>query len=414
MRLVRRLLLPLVCCALGGCETLVAIDKAMYATTEALTEKDRVTGARSLSLADRAGQIARGNQAAEAMIADARAKGKKVNGELDPAMYQRIVTIFNRLHSVSHLREESWHPTLLESERWNAFTTGGTYFVVHSALAKELSNDDELAAVIAHEMAHTAANHGFERTAYLQLNAMGGSKSAKRDSFAAAFTHENEIEADRIGVLYCALAGYDPTAAARIWQRQHASRGSSMEMVRTHPTDVERARLARHAAAAVMKHYSAGQTNPNFEAILGSNELFAKRAHEPAAGKGGGLAAALSAALSTYAQREKAKAEEQRQRLQRGFVQSATSLTTVVASKPIARNVWRFTLRYGGYLTLTDLSFRAAFRDRTGRPVSANRSLKGALRPNTTFTVDFLLDSLQTHRIDPRSAQVSITNARAI
>jgi predicted Zn-dependent protease len=220
---------------LSGCETVQSIDRGLHSSTEAVTERDRVTGQRTLSVQNRSQQIQQGNQFVEQFMAKAKASGKRLNGDYNPVAHERIRRIFARLHQVSHVRDEQWTPVLVEEKTWNAFTTGGTYFVVNSGLEEDLKDDAELANVIAHEVAHTVANHVFERQSYMQLSALSGSRSTRRETFPAAFTHENEAEADRIAVLYCALAGYDPYAGARIWRRMHQRSGNDALFVHDHP-----------------------------------------------------------------------------------------------------------------------------------------------------------------------------------
>ncbi len=137
---------------LSGCQVLQSIDKGLYDVAEAVTETDRVTGQRALSTANRSQQIAQGNQYVEKMLQDERKKGRRVDAALDARQYQRLVRIFDRIHPVSHLRQERWKPVLIDRDSFNAFTTGGTYIVVHLGLMKQL-NDAEVAAVVGHEIA---------------------------------------------------------------------------------------------------------------------------------------------------------------------------------------------------------------------------------------------------------------------
>lgn len=400
--------------ALTGCETMMAIDRGLYSATETVTERDRVTGQRSLSLADRQQQIQKGNQFAEKILADAKTSGKRLNDEYDVRAYERIKRIFLQLHQVSHLSHEEWTPVLVEENAWNAFTTGGTYFVIYSALEKDLQDDSELANVIAHEMAHTVANHAFERHGYLQLNALSGSKSAKRDTFQAAFTHENEAEADRIAVLYCALAGFDPYAGSRIWERMHQQSGNDALFVHDHPMNSERAQEAERVAGLVQKYYVAGKVNPSYREVIEKNELFSAQNSEVSAGEGGGFLAALNAGLSTFQQKQQAKFEEQRQQNRMQFMQSVQRVSRIVGSDSISPNQWRVTVLYQGNLSLTDLNFKAIVHRDSGEPLIITQNLNGVLNPNTTFCVDFVSTELDAYRTNPGNVQFLYDNARAL
>lgn len=168
-----------------------------------------MTGQRTLSVADRSAQIKQGNAAVEQLLSAEKKAGRKVDAALDRQQYQRLIRIFDRVHQVSHLNQERWQPILIDRDSFNAFTTGGTYIVVHRGLMQQL-NDDEVAAVIGHEIAHTVANHVGERQTSQQLSLLASS-AARQQGYQAAFTHELEREVDRIGVsaiLSTALGAY--------------------------------------------------------------------------------------------------------------------------------------------------------------------------------------------------------------
>ncbi|MGH9957668.1 MAG: M48 family metallopeptidase [Pyrinomonadaceae bacterium] len=400
---------------LSACETMQEIDRGLYSATEAVTERDTITGQRTLSLQDRKQQIEKGNEFAEQLIVAARTSDKRLNEDYSLAAYERIKRIFFRLHQVSHVRDEQWTPVLIEDKEWNAFTTGGTYFVINSGLEEDLSDDSELANVIAHEMAHSVANHLFERASYLHLNALGGSKSAKRETFRDAFTHENEAEADRVAVLYCALAGYDPFAGARIWQRKHQRSGDNALLVHNHPMNSERAARAQKVASQVSKYYVSGEINPEFAAILANNPVYATEAESKVdAGKGGGVLAALDAALNSVQQQQQAKLEEQRQQLRIEFMRAVDRVSSIVSSKPVGANRWRVTVRYDGNRALTDLSFKLKIERSGNEPLVITQHRSGILYPNSTFYVDFESDELDAYRTYAQSVSFIYDNVRAL
>lgn len=167
----------------------------------------------------------------------------------------------------------SWTPLLLPLPGFNAFVNGGTYLVVHYEVMNQVT-DDELAAILGHEIGHVAANHVYEGMTYQAVAALTKSHSAKREGFRTAYTHENEKEADEIGILYAALAGFDPFAASRIWARMFKETGNDIEnFVHDHPINSERETETRKIGAKVYTYYQAGKQNPDFERILVSNAL---------------------------------------------------------------------------------------------------------------------------------------------
>lgn len=399
----------------SACTTLESVDRGLHSASSAVTQRDKITGMRTISLQNRSQQIQKGNAYAEQFLAKAKVSGKKLNKDYDPVAYERITRIFSRLHQISHVRDETWTPVLVEENEWNAFTTGGTYFVINSGLEKDLKDDDELANVIAHEMAHTVANHAFESQSYMQLNALAGSKSVKRETFQAAFTHENEAEADRVAVLYCALAGYDPSAGARIWQRMHQKTGNDALFVHDHPMNSERAGLAQHTANLAIKYYTPNQINPNYESILKKNDVFGTQSSSKvAAGKGGGVLTVLETALTTMQQRERGKLEEQKQQLRIQFMQSVHRVSSIVASSPVAQNRWRVTVKYAGNQPLTDLGFKLSIQRIGQSPLVITQQLGGVLYPNTTFNVNFESPELDAYRTNNRNVSFVYDEARAI
>jgi len=415
MRVVSAWILSAAVILLSGCTLLQSVDRGIYSAVEAVTERDRLTGQRSLSVEDRAAQIQAGNQVTEKFLAEAKRSGKRLNADANPAAHRRIASIFSRLHQVSHLREEAWTPVLVEEPSWNAFTTGGTYFVIHSGLEADLKDDAELANVIAHEMAHTVANHAFEGRGHALLGALAGSKSAQRGTFQAAFTHENEAEADRVAVLYCALAGYDPHAGARIWQRMYRQSGNNALFVQDHPIHSERAAQAQHVATQLAKYYAPGRLNPDYLSVLQSNEVFEQASDIGVeAGSGGGILSALEATLNVVAQKEEAKDEEQRQQRRVEFMRRIQRASTIVSSSAISRTRWRVTVRYDGKRPLTDLSFKLIVKRHRADPLSITQHLSGVLRPNSRFNVDFESPELDAYRTSARNVIFVYDNARAL
>ena len=396
-----------------GCETLQTIDKGLYTAAESVTERDRVTGRRTLSLEDRQQQIATGNKRIKQFLAAQKKAGKRINEDYDAKAYERIQRIFERVHQVSHLRDEDIKPILLEGDEWNAFTTGGSYLVVYSGLERDLQDDAELGNVIAHELAHISANHAFEAQGTKTLSILTGSKAARRDTYQAAFSHEQEAEADRIAVLYSALAGYDPYAGQRVWERMYQKLGDNADMIHDHPMNSERAVMARRAASKVEKYYTPDWVNFDHEAILESNPLFSRDKTQVAAGEGGGLLAVLDVAAETYVQKYKAKNEERRQLQRVQFMRSVHQLTQVVHSTPVGPNAWRFTLAYRGNRPLTDLTFKGMFPGRSGKPMILTKRTPGILRPNSTFQVVFESPQLSAYSVHPNQARFGYETVRS-
>lgn len=296
---------------MGSC---AAVDRGLYDVGNSISSVNRVTGQRNLNFYSRPAQINQGNQATEQFLQQNYvSKGKKINADLDAKQFARLQTIFNRVHSVSHMKDEKWQVVLIPEDSFNAFVTGGTYVVVHQGLMNSAQSDDEIAAVMGHEIAHVAADHVFQTQSHSIGAALAGSKSVGRDSFQAAFSHENESEADSVGLLYAALAGYDPMAAVTLWERMGRQQGIFGVRFRSHPVSTERAAMNKELARIYRAYYSKGKINPDHVAILRDNPVFGYRETQGTAGEGGGLMALLETTAVAFQNQNRAKAEAQRQ-----------------------------------------------------------------------------------------------------
>lgn len=309
---------------LAGC---ASVDKGMMAVSDGISSKDPVTGQRQINLVSEEEEIRTAEAKTQQLLAAARQQGVTVDG----AHYEQVSRVFKRLVEVAHRKHLPWEVHVLDVDQFQAFTIGGGKVFVFSGLFRPdigVQTDDELAAVLAHEIAHVAARHASEREGQLGITKMT-SKKLRKDSYDAAFTTTQEDEADRYSVIYSALAGYDPKAGIAIWTRLHSALGSyTGDMLYDHPLNDDRARNLQSYAALAAQYYTPGTMNPQHEALLQSNAVFAyNEIQGPAAGEGGGFVALLETAANTYsevlqAQNEQAKrqikqAEQQRQAAQR-------------------------------------------------------------------------------------------------
>jgi len=128
-----------------------------------------------------------------------------------------------------------WEYNVLQTDQINAFCLPGGKIGVLTGLIEVVKNDDQLAAVIAHEMAHALAHHVSERIA--RERAVGhGLRSL-------SYNREQELEADHIGIFVMTFAGYDPQEAADFWTRMQRARGEGFklpEILSDHPSDEHR------------------------------------------------------------------------------------------------------------------------------------------------------------------------------
>lgn len=159
------------------------------------------------------------------------------------------------------VKNAEWEFVLFEDDSPNAFALPGGKVGVNTGLFDVAESDDELAVVMGHEIAHVTASHGAERYSRNMLAALGGvavgvavsgEDSSTRNLALAAYglgasvgvmlpySRLNESEADEIGLIYAARAGYDPRAAVRFWTRMKDAAeksGKTPEWLSTHPSD---------------------------------------------------------------------------------------------------------------------------------------------------------------------------------
>ena len=170
----------------------------------------------------------------------------------------RVRTIGRRIADVSGQPDLKWEFNVIEDKTPNAFALPGGKVAVHTGLFTVAKDDNQLAAVMAHEVGHAIARHGSERISTqmaVQLGLVGLSAAAGQEygqftNLAAQaaslgiilpFTRNQESEADHIGLILMAKAGYDPRAAVPLWENFKTAGGSRPpEFLSTHPAPQSR------------------------------------------------------------------------------------------------------------------------------------------------------------------------------
>ena len=181
----------------------------------------------------------------------------------DPAYNERVQRVGRRIAEAvgSDLPGAKWEFVVFDAPQTvNAFALPGGKVGVSSGLLILTDNDDQLAIVMGHEIAHVTARHGAQRVTEATLATLGGvvlelmthntaSHAAVLVGYGLAaggtvltFSRAHEREADYIGIRYAAKAGYDPRAAIAFWSKMaDVSEGSGLSLLlRTHPLTVTR------------------------------------------------------------------------------------------------------------------------------------------------------------------------------
>jgi predicted Zn-dependent protease len=289
-------------------------DEFLMQTAEILSKKDKITGLRSLNTVSDKQARQRGEATLQLILDEAKRQKVKIFKSGD-AEYERVNRIVERIVKASHYRdEENIRFEVVDFEDVNAFAFGGGNFVVFTGLMS-VANDDELAYIIAHELAHNAASHNEEQENFLRFKDVVGKKPSSE--YRTVFTNVNEQEADRVGIIYTALAGFDPCASATFWEKQKTYL-EEYSIFRTHPVNIERAATNRKVCKVVSKYYKKGEVSADVERVLRCNELFCNDlSADVAAGEGGGFLAMLEVLADSYIKNEQAKTEKKKQEQQK-------------------------------------------------------------------------------------------------
>jgi predicted Zn-dependent protease len=208
------------------------------------------------------------------VIGQARAQGRL---NRDPVMARRVRTIGERLvPPTAVFRSDAlaweWEFNVIHENTLNAWCMPGGKIAFYSGIIKRLKlDDDEIAAIMGHEIAHALREHGRERVsnhmmAKFGLNALqltGYSPLPPNEmgqlvqmAWLLPNSRGQETESDRIGVELAARAGYDPRAAVRVWEKMRAlSGGGGPEFMSTHPSHETRIADLQDYSQRVMHLY---------------------------------------------------------------------------------------------------------------------------------------------------------------
>jgi len=192
----------------------------------------------------------------------------------DPDLNRRLQEVGRRIAAASPHPEWDWQFTLIENDEPNAFALPGGKVGVNTGLFQVAKNDDQLATVLAHEVAHAVARHGAERMSQQVLMQAGlaGLGLATSPTYAALaaqaatltvilpYSRTQEAEADHIGLFYMAEAGYDPREAIALWENFESFGGERPpEFMSTHPAPGSRIENLRSLLPEVMPIYEANR-----------------------------------------------------------------------------------------------------------------------------------------------------------
>ncbi|MFM1881212.1 MAG: hypothetical protein RLZZ344_1446 [Pseudomonadota bacterium] len=189
------------------------------------------------------------------------AQKKALVPDTDPQL-QRLRQIAQRLQPHAYgwnpdARRWQWEVILLRSDQVNAFCMPGGKIAFYTGILNKLQlNDNEVAAIMGHEMAHALREHARAQMAKSQLTDIGASVLSELLGFGQAgrqvlgyggqllglkFSRDDETDADLVGLDISARAGYDPRSAVSLWRKMQAqSKGAPPQWLSTHPSSGSR------------------------------------------------------------------------------------------------------------------------------------------------------------------------------
>lgn len=177
----------------------------------------------------------------------------------------------------------SWEFNLVKSDEVNAFCMPGGKIVVYEGILPITQDETGLAVVLGHEVAHAVAKHANERMSQQMISqygsqalglglALGGSSAAVQTIASSVYglgaqygimlpySRKQELEADQLGLIFMAMAGYDPSQAESFWVRMSQKSGGSatQEFTSTHPSDATRIKKIREYLPQAQQYYKKG------------------------------------------------------------------------------------------------------------------------------------------------------------
>ena len=193
---------------------------------------------------------------------------------------QMVKTVAARLAKATGESGQSfqWQVSLIRDNQINAFCLPGGKIVVYTGILPVAQNEAALATVMGHEMAHATSRHGAQRVLQQNLTqtammgvavslsdmdynkqraVMGALGAGAQFGILMPFSRKHESEADEIGLMYMARAGYDPQESLRFWQRMDQAGGAGPpEFLSTHPSHGTRLQQLQALMPKAMEEYN--------------------------------------------------------------------------------------------------------------------------------------------------------------
>ena len=241
-----------------------------------------ITGRQQLNLVSNNEMLSLSFQQYQEVLSKSRLSTDANATRMVKSVGQRIQRGVEQYMAQNNLTQElagfQWEFNLIEGKEVNAWCMPGGKVAVYTGILPVTQDENGLAVVMGHEIAHAIAKHGNERMSQALVAqglgsslqaALGQNPTATKSIFLTAFGvgsqlkmlqygRRQESEADRLGLIFMALAGYDPRASVGFWQRMSAqSQGAPPEFLSSHPSDATRIADIQASMNEALKYYKA-------------------------------------------------------------------------------------------------------------------------------------------------------------
>lgn len=256
---------------------------AAFALTLAACSKNSITGRNQLAILPESELRSMAAQEYQQFLS--QNKVVSPSGSRDAEMVrrvgQRLVSAINRFYSTKGITQElegyQWEYNLVDSKEVNAWAMPGGKIVVYTGLLPITQNEAALAVVLGHEITHALAHHGNERMSQALVaqgvGVVGGVLTSGNQQVSDIFNNvygpgaqigvllpnsrKQELEADKYGLIFTAMAGYNPREAIPLWERMKAMSDGNRppEFLSTHPSEDNRIQKLQELMPEALKYY---------------------------------------------------------------------------------------------------------------------------------------------------------------
>ncbi|APW65457.1 peptidase M48 family protein [Poseidonibacter parvus] len=207
----------------------------------------------------------------ETSYKQALSKAKVINNTYDA---RRVKAIGAKIAAAANRPDFKWEFNLVQNDAMNAFCLPGGKVVVYTGILKAAKNDDQLATVMSHEVAHALARHGAERMSSAKVQqgiqlignvVLAATAPGYTNAFNQAYGLGSQLgvmlpygrlqesEADEIGIYLMVKAGYNPYEALNFWQNMSAGKKTQNEFFSTHPSSNTRIKDIKNTIAKLKR-----------------------------------------------------------------------------------------------------------------------------------------------------------------